>query len=161
MITFKELNQKLSDYNNILYMLENAVNSELNAFLMYVSSYGACKNDLIKKEYNEHALEEYEHALKFYQIIKELGGNYHFSDIFNLKYNSDCQFIPDNTLGNPIQRIKDNIKAEFCAISSYKNLLLSYNFSKEHKSIIEGIIRDEEKHIEDLKTLETKVLKEL
>ena len=159
MKTYKEFLIKLKDYQNILVMLENAINSEMNALLMYLSSYGSCKNDLIKKEYNEHALEEYEHAQKFYKILQDLGGNYQFFDVSKLVTNSDCQIIPN--LGSGIDRIRDNIKAEFCAISSYRNLLSNYEFSEEHKKIIEEIINDEEKHIKDLQILEKKVLKEL
>lgn len=159
MKTYKEFLIKLKDYQNVLVMLENAINSEMNALLMYLSSYGSCKNDLIKKEYNEHALEEYEHAQKFYKILQDLGGNYQFFDVSNLVTNSDCQIIPN--LGSSIDRIRDNIKAEFCAISSYRNLLINYDFSEEHKKIIEEIISDEEKHVKDLQSLEKKVLKEL
>lgn len=148
MISFKELQGKMIEYGSVFQSLQNAINSEINAMLQYTLGIPGCKNENVIKEFDQHAKEEYAHAIKFYNILLDLGGFYYFTPL-QLDFNSDCKFkMP---IGH--SKIMDNIKGEQCAINSYENLLMSFDFSKEHKEIIRGIIKDEEEHVRDLKKL--------
>ena len=155
MITFKELQGKLIEYVEVYVILQRAINDEILAMMQYLSGLGNCKDELIKKEFNEHALEEYEHAKKLFEILKELGGNYKLYNPSMMFMNSDCGFRP--AIGDKKCIINDNIKGEQCAIGSYNKLLVSYDFSDKHKQIIKEIIKDEEKHLKDLKELLEKI----
>lgn len=150
-IKFSELIIKLADYQDMFKHLGKAVNDEFAAFLSYAAANGSCKDERIKKEFDEHAKEEYEHALKFYKIIQDLGGNYFLESPMNLISNVDCGYI--SPFGTQLDVINDNIKGENCAIVSYSMLLDKFEFSKEHREIIESIIDDEKKHVKDLLNL--------
>lgn len=146
-VKFKELVSKLTEYQDMFHHLRKAVNDELGAFLQYTAGNGVCKSDRIKKEFDEHAKEEYNHALMFYTIIQELGGVY-VLDPHMMLINNDCGFTPP--FGDSIKIIEDNIKGEQCAIASYSTLLTKFDFSKKHKDVIQSIIDDEKKHVQDL-----------
>lgn len=155
-VKFKELLLKATEFQDMFHHLKKAINDEFLAFLQYAAGAGKCKSDRIKSEFDEHAKEEYKHALLFYTVLQELGGNYVF-DPHIMMVNNDCGFTPP--FGEPLEIIEDNIKGEQCAIASYSTLLTRFDFNKRHKDIIQSIIDDEKKHVEDLVKLK-KIFKE-
>lgn len=158
-ITFKELHKKIGEYENIFHNLRKAIIDEYSAFFMYSAGIVSCKNENLKSEFFEHAQEEHEHALLFSDILKDLSGTGFVIDNLEMfKYSGDCPYKAP--YGDSRKLVKDNINAENCAIESYTRLLESFKWSPEHKRIIEGIIRDEEEHVEDLKKMEEKLKKE-
>lgn len=158
-ISFKELHKKIREYEGIFYNLKKAIIDEYSAFFMYSAGIVSCKNELLKSEFFEHAQEEHEHALLFSDILKDLSGNgFVIDNLDMLKYFGDCPYKV--SYGGARELVRDNINAEKCAIESYTKLLESFKWSPEHKRIIDGIIRDEEEHVNDLKKMEEKLKKQ-
>lgn len=153
MLDFKKLAGKMMEYKAIFHHLHKAINDEYNSFLQYASAQGGCNNENIKKEFNEHALEEYKHSLMFYEILTDLGGQYPFHPNA-LSFKTDCGF---RTSCNEMSKIVDNIKSENCAIVSYNNLLSIFDWNEKHEKMIKSIIADEQEHVNDL----IKLLKEV
>lgn len=146
-IKYNELLFKLHESEKQMCDVKRAINDETLAVLQYMGGIGVCKSEDIKKEFDEHAKDEYRHAFMFYSILQDLGGEYFFN-IPSMMRNNECGFkIP---FGNGINRLMDNINAEECAIVSYERLLKSYDWSEKHTSMIESIIKDEKEHRDDL-----------
>jgi bacterioferritin len=146
-IKYNELLYKMHESNRQLCDLKRAINDETLALLQYMAGIGTCKDEDIKKEFDEHAKDEYRHAFMFYEILHDLGGEYFFN-ISTIMVNNECGFkVP---FGGPINKIMDNIKSEECAIVSYERLLKSYEWDKKHSDMITEIINDEKEHREDL-----------
>lgn len=147
MIRFKELQQKTKEINNIFDDLKKAINDEYISFLNYSIAVGNCKHPLVKQEFMQHASEEHEHALMFFDILNDLGGK-HMPHIDSITFKNDCPFVMP--VGDNINKVEENIKAEQCAVISYTKLLNAYEWEPEHAQIIQKIINDEEMHIQDL-----------
>jgi rubrerythrin len=152
-INFTELIKKINEHQETFMHLKKAINSEFIAFLQYASGIGACHCEDVKKSFKEKANDEFKHALMFYEILQELGGEYIFTPP-NLLFQNDCPFEPQ--LGDSINKINSNIKGEQCAIASYTTMLKLCDFEPKHEKIIKSIIAEEEVHVNEL----AKLLKE-
>ncbi len=152
-LKYKELLFKLAERNTMFCDLKKAINDETLAVLQYMAGIGSCDSDDIKKEFDEHAKDEYRHAFMFHDILKDLGGYYAFN-IQSMMMHNDCGF--KQPFGISINTIMDNIRGEECAIISYERLLKSYEWNKKHKDMIQSIIDDEKEHRDDLFKLSKK-----
>lgn len=157
-VKYKDLVSKISEYQDIFFHLQKAINDEFLAFLQYSAGNGVVESDSVKMEFDEHAKEEYKHALLLFTVLNELGGKYIIEFPSSLMYNNDCGFT--SPIGNVVSIIEDNIKGEQCAVTSYSLLLQRFEFKPRHKRIIQSIIDDEKKHISDLLKLKKNYIEE-
>jgi bacterioferritin len=152
-IKFTELIAQINKQHDIFIQLKKAINDEFLAFLQYSSGIGTCHCEKVKASFKEKANDEFKHALMFYEILQELGGEYIFMPQ-HLLFGGDCPFSPQ--IGDSINKITSNIKGEQCAIASYSTMLKLCDFNDKHTKIIKSIIAEEEVHVDEL----VKLLKE-
>lgn len=103
------------------------------------------------KEYNEHAIEELEHANMLKERMIELDIKIPESDT-EFKELSYCGYVkPDK--GNNEKIINANLNGEKCAVRFYRKVLKSCENDPKTYRIILDILKDEIQHIQDLEKL--------
>lgn len=109
-----------------------------------ISSEGA------KAEFAEHAREEWEHAQTVAERINQLGGEPNFNPEGLLTRSAAQYAVGDNL----VEMIKENLIAERIAIDHYRELIRYFgNDDPGTRTMIEGILRVEEEHADDMHDL--------
>ncbi len=137
---------KLLDYLNA------ALSEEWLAFYQYwVASFvveGAMRSD-VQREFEEHAMEEYNHAKLLADRIVQLEGEPVLdpSQWFLL---SRCKYTPP-IKNDVVSLLKDNIAAERCAVIRYEEIAsFTNNIDYTTCDIAKRIMAEEEEHEQDL-----------
>lgn len=143
------------DVNELLMMLNKAFSDEWLAYYQYWLGAKVVKGpmkDAVISELEIHATEELSHALLLSGRIIQLGGTpvTNPQDWFKL---TNCGYdAPDDPFVKTI--LKQNIKGEQCAISTYDKLMkATANTDPVTHDIILQIITQEVEHEEDLQAL--------
>ncbi len=143
------------DVNELLTLLNKAFSDEWLAYYQYWIGAKVVKGpmkDAVIAELEIHATEELSHALLLSGRIIQLGGTpvTNPQDWFKL---TNCGYdAPDDPFVKTI--LKQNIKGEQCAISTYNKLLkATANTDPITYNIILTIISQEVEHEEDLQSL--------
>jgi bacterioferritin len=144
------------DTKQLIDMLNRALADEWLAYYQYWIGARVAKGAMrsaVVSEMNEHAGDELKHAGMLAERILQLGGTPVLSpekwmELSNCKYDA-----PENP--DAAQLVKDNVKAEQCAIAVYNNIL---NFIGDKDPvtfhIIREILEDEVDHEDEFQTLE-------
>ena len=151
------LGKKIVELNvdELVNMLNKAYADEWLAYYQYwVGAKVACgrMRGIIAEELEEHAQEELEHAAKLTERIITLGGTPLLKPEDLLK-ESNCGYdAPIDPQTKAL--VKQNIKGEQCAITTYKKIL---DFVKDKDPItyhlVLDILEDEVEHEEDLQSI--------
>lgn len=140
------------DIPNLLSQLNAALSEEWLAFYQYWIGAqvveGAMRSD-VQREFNEHAMEEFEHARMIADRIIQLEGvpvldPAQWSSLARCKYQApiDC---------NIVNLLKQNIAGERCAIVRYEEIAtLTNNVDYTTCDIAKRIMAQEEEHEQDL-----------
>jgi len=144
-----------AENEELIAMLNSALADEWFAFYQYWIGARVAQGPKLSKaveELEEHAREEYEHAVDLAVRIKQLGGT-PLLDPKEWRKKSTCGYeAPRDFDVKAI--LEQNIKGEHCAVKVY-NKILTFVKDKDSRTagIIKRIIADEEKHIVDLEAL--------
>jgi len=142
-----------ADKDTVLKLLNQALATEIVCNLRYRRHYFMAKgvnSESVKAEFQEHAVQEGEHADMIAERIVQLGGEPDFNPE-SLVGRSHAEYIEGETLED---MIKENLVAERIAIESYREMV-QYFGEKDPTSrrLLETILAVEEEHAEDLSSL--------
>ena len=139
-----------ADRDLVLKMLNEALATEIVCVLRYKRHYFMCSGvhaETVAAEFQEHAVQEQEHADQLAARIVQLGGEPDFSPD-TLTKRSHAEYVPGNTL---IDMIKEDLIAERIAIDSYKEMIAVIgNDDTTTRRMLESILAVEEEHANDL-----------
>lgn len=143
------------DMKQLLELLNKALADEWLAYYQYWIGAKVARGllrEAAAAEFTEHANEELDHAEKLVNRIIQLGGTPILTPEDWYKKTNCGYDAPENT--DVIAIIKQNIKAEQCAIRVYQKLI---EFVKDKDiityNIVLEILEDEVEHEDDLETL--------
>ena len=139
--SIKALNSKL-DVQALLKELNSALSEEWLAFYQYwigAQVVVGFNRPEVEAEFNEHAMEEFGHAKKLANRIKELDGTPVLApqEWFEL---AQCKYFEPKDF-DVISLLKDNIEGERCAIAHYQKISemtegLDYVTATDRKSVV-------------------------
>ena len=140
------------DLPNLLDQLNAALSEEWLAFYQYwVASFvveGAMRAD-VQREFEEHALEEYNHAKLLADRIVQLEG-VPVLDPAQWITLARCKYSPP-IKSDVITLLKENIAAERCAVIRYEEIAtFTNNIDYTTCDIAKRIMAEEEEHEQDL-----------
>ncbi|MBW3018897.1 ferritin-like domain-containing protein [Candidatus Woesearchaeota archaeon] len=141
------------DVKKLLDLLNKALADEWLAYYQYWAGAKVAKGPMrpnVADEFEEHAKEELGHANKVAERIIQLGGTPIISPDFS---KSNCKYdAPKNPF--VVNVLKQNIKAEQCAIETYKKLI-DFVRSKDDVTydMVLSILKEEVEHEEELQML--------
>jgi len=141
------------DVKKLLDLLNRALADEWLAYYQYWAGAKVAKGPMrpnVVSEFEEHAKEELEHANKVAERIIQLGGTPIISPDFS---KSNCAYeAPKDPF--VLKLLKQNIKAEQCAITTYKKLI-DFVRGKDDVTydMVLSILKDEVEHEEELQML--------
>ena len=141
------------DVETAVKLLNEALATEIVCTLRYRRHHymaAGINYQAIADEFMEHARQEQEHADRIAERIRQLGGAPDFNPE-GLLTRSHAQYAEGNSL---IDMIKEDLIAERIAIESYSDIIRWLgNDDPTTRSMIEGILKMEEEHADDLRTL--------
>lgn len=145
------LNTKI-DVQALLKELNSALAEEWLAFYQYwigAQIVVGFNRPEVEAEFNEHAMEEFGHAKKLANRIKELDG----TPVLTPKEWSEiaiCKYIEPRNF-DVISLLKDNIAGERCAIAHYQKIA-EMTEGKDYvtATLVKEILAEEEQHELDL-----------
>lgn len=143
------------DTKTVIHELNKALADEFLAAYQYWIGAKVVKGiyrKTLQEEFEEHAQDEYKHATMVVDRIIQLDGKPILSpkDWYKL---TTCGYLPPKSFGS-VAILKQNLKAERCAIDVYNNLLKKLKHKDEITfSIILKILDDEIDHECDLETI--------
>lgn len=144
------------DKNDIISVLKTLYAEEIIAWYQYyIVSKFMCGHERpsIEKMFIDTAKDELDdHANKLLKRIAELGGDISLiADLSNITNLTKCEYMMPQPPYSTIQLLKDNIKAEQCAINNYIELAdLTKNKDYTTYCIALDILADEEEHLREL-----------
>lgn len=146
---------KIVDVNvkKLLDMLNKALADEWLAYYQYWAGAKVAAGPMrpnVVEEFEEHAKEELEHANMVADRIIQLGGTPLIKPDFS---DSHCEYeAPKNPF--VVNVLKQNIKAEQCAIETYKKII-DFVRGKDDVTydMVLSILKDEVEHEEELQAL--------
>lgn len=131
-------------------VLNDALATELVCVLRYTQHYfmvTGIHSSQVADEFLEHSHEEYEHAMKLAERIRQLGGTPDFNPD-TLTSRSHAEFRECTSLKEMIQ---ENLIAERIAIVAYHQAIQYFGYKDPtSRRIIESILEQEEQHACDL-----------
>ena len=135
-------------------LLQEALATEIVCVLRYKSHYYKADGihaQSVAQEFNEHAIEEQDHAERISARIKQLGGEPNWSPE-GLLSRSHSEFKGGDTLVN---LIREDLIAERIAVDSYREMIQYFDTSNDSTSrrLLEDILSKEEEHAQDLSDL--------
>src|SRR5271154_5652003 len=141
------------DVKKTIEILQSVLATELVCVLRYtmhaVSAQGI-SSDSVKAEFAEHAKEEQDHMMQVAERINQLGGKPNFNPE-GLLTRSASQYAEG---ANLVDMIRENLIAERIAVDHYRELIRYFgNDDPGTKSMLEGILRVEEEHADDMHDL--------
>ena len=136
----------------LIDQLNAALSEEWLAFYQYwVAGYvveGAMRAD-VQREFEEHAVEEYNHAKMLAERIIQLEGE-PVLDPAQWSVLARCKYSPP-LKNDVVTLLKENIAAERCAVIRYEEIAsFTNNVDYTTCDIAKRIMADEEKHEQDL-----------
>lgn len=142
-----------ADREKAVSLLNEALATELICNLRYRRHFFMASGvhaESVKAEFQEHAVQENEHADQIAERIVQLGGAPDFNPA-SLASRSHAEYVEGQSLED---MIKENLIAERIAIDSYREMV-RYFGEKDPTSrrLMESILAVEEEHAEDLSTL--------
>jgi bacterioferritin len=141
------------DVKKTIEILQSVLATEVVCTLRYsqhaVAAHGI-SSEGVKAEFAEHAKEEWEHAQAVAERINQLGGEPNFNPD-GLTTRSASQYSQG---GNLVELIRENLIAERIAVDHYRELIRFFgNDDPGTRVMIEGILRVEEEHADDMHDL--------
>jgi len=143
------------DPHRTIEILQSVLATEIVCVLRYtmnaVSATGI-SSESVKKEFDEHAAEEYKHARMVAERINQLGGVPDFNPE-SLATRSASQYSEGSSL---IEMIKENLIAERIACEHYRTLIRHFaDKDPTTRIMLEQILAKEEEHANDMHDLLT------
>jgi len=144
-----------ADREAVINVLNDALATELVCVLRYKRHFYMATGihaKSVASEFEEHANEEQAHADKIAKRIVELGGAPNFSPD-GLSARAHSEYTEGENLTD---MIKENLIAERIAIDTYREII-QYLGNKDPttRSMLEGILANEEEHADELGSLLT------
>jgi bacterioferritin len=134
-------------------ILQSVLATELVCVLRYTQhaiTASGISSDSVKAEFEEHAKDEWGHANEVAERINQLGGTPNFNPE-GILMRSASQFAAGKNL---VDMIRENLIAERIAVDHYRELIRYFgNDDPGTKNMIEGILRKEEEHADDMHDL--------
>lgn len=149
--------QIVENADEIIELLNKALADEWLAYYQYWVGAQVVRGPMrpqLEAEMKEHAKEELEHADLLAERIVQLGGT-PVLDPAEWQKIASCKYeAPTDPSTKAV--VAQNIKAERCAITVYKNILEKVKLSNDPITfhIIRHILQDEVEHEEDLEAIE-------
>jgi bacterioferritin len=141
------------DVKKTIQLLNDALATEIVCVLRYMHHYFMATGVhamAVRDEFKEHADAEREHADKIADRIQQLGGRPDYNP-GSLVQRSASQYAEGNTLGD---MIREDLIAERIVIEVYSEMIRYFGDNDSTtRTMIEGILRDEEEHASDLSDL--------
>jgi len=143
----------IGDVKQTIAILQNVLATELVCVLRYTQhsiTASGISSEGVKAEFAQHAKEEQEHVMAVAERINQLGGTPNFNPE-GLASRSASQYAEGDNL---VDMIKENLIAERIAVDHYRELIRYFqNNDPGTKSMLEGILRVEEEHADDMHDL--------
>ena len=141
------------DAKKTVEILQSVLATELVCVLRYsqhaIAAHGI-SSEGVKAEFAEHAKDEWEHAQAVAERINQLGGEPNFNPE-GLATRSASQYSQGGKL---VELIRENLIAERIAVDHYRELIRYFgNDDPGTRVMIEGILRVEEEHADDMHDL--------
>jgi bacterioferritin len=146
-------NNYVGDVKKTIEILQSVLATELVCVLRYTQhaiTASGISSDSVKAEFEEHAKDEWGHANEVAERINQLGGTPNFNPE-GILMRSASQFAAGKNL---VDMIRENLIAERIAVDHYRELIRYFgNDDPGTKNMIEGILRKEEEHADDMHDL--------
>jgi bacterioferritin len=143
----------VGDVKKTIEILQSVLATELVCVLRYTQhaiTASGISSDSVKAEFKEHAKDEWGHAQEVADRINQLGGTPNFNPE-GILMRSASQFAPGKNL---VDMIRENLVAERIAVDHYRELVRYFgNDDPGTKNMLEGILRKEEEHADDMHDL--------
>ena len=143
----------IGDVNKTIEILQAVLATEIVCVLRYTMHSIAAtgiSSDSVREEFSQHAKEEQEHMMMVAERINQLGGKPDFNPE-GLATRSASQYSEGENL---VDMIKENLVAERIAVDHYRELIRYFgNDDPGTKSMLQGILRVEEEHANDMHDL--------
>ncbi len=141
------------DVRQTIDILQSVLATEIVCVLRYTMNAVAAtgiSSESVKKEFDEHAVEEQQHVRQVAERINQLGGLPNF-DPEGLAVRAASQY----TVGaNLVEMIKENLIAERIACEHYRELIRFFEEKDPTTRVmIESILAKEEEHANDMQDL--------
>ncbi len=141
------------DPKQAIAILQTVLATEIVCVLRYTMHAVAAtgiSSEGVKKEFDEHADDECEHARAVAERINQLGG----TPDFNPKGLESRAASEYGNAGNLVEMIKENLIAERIAVDHYRELIRYFgNKDPGTRKMIEAIPTKEEEHANDMHDL--------
>jgi len=143
----------VGDVKKTIDILQSVLATEIVCVLRYsmhsIAASGI-SSEGVKAEFAQHAKEEHGHAMEVAERINQLGGKPNFNPE-GLLTRSASQYAEG---ANLVDMIKENLIAERIAVDHYRELVRYFgNDDPGTRVMIEGILRVEEEHADDMHDL--------
>lgn len=136
--------------DNIVEILNHALATEIVCVLRYRRHYYTAPSGDAKKEFLQHANQEFEHMDWLAQRIKELGGKPNFNPN-GIEVRSNADYDDSSNLKSMIEA---DLEAEEIAISHYTEAINRIGLGdKTTKELLEKILKVEKEHAKDMEKL--------
>jgi bacterioferritin len=146
-----------ADVKQVLKVLNDVLATELVCVLRYKRHYYAASGinaEGAKEQFLEHAADEQQHADWIANRITQLGGEPDFNPT-GLATRSHSEYVEGKDL---VSMIREDLVAERIAIDSYSEVVRWLgDGDPTTRKMIEDILKAEEDHAEDMKSLLTKM----
>jgi bacterioferritin len=143
------------DVKQTVEILQSVLATEIVCVLRYTMNAVAAtgiSSEGVKAEFDEHAVEEQQHARQVAERINQLGGTPDFNPE-GLATRSASQY---SVGGNLVEMIKENLIAERIACEHYRELIRFFaDKDPTTRVMMEGILSKEEEHASDMEDLLT------
>jgi bacterioferritin len=141
------------DVNQAIEILQSVLATEIVCVLRYTMNAVAATgiaSESVKDEFDQHAVEEHQHARQVAERINQLGGIPNFNPE-GLATRSASQYVTEKDL---VGMIKENLIAERIACEHYRELI-RYFADKDPttRTMLEHILTKEEEHANDMQDL--------
>ena len=141
------------DVKQAIDILQTVLATEIVCILRYTMNAVAAagiSSDSVKKEFDEHAKEEQEHARRVAERINQLGGTPNFNPE-GLASRSASQYVEGSNL---VEMIRENLIAERIACEHYRELIRYFgDRDPTTRVMMESILVNEEEHANDMHDL--------
>jgi bacterioferritin len=143
----------VGDVKKTIEILQSVLATEIVCVLRYsmhsIAASGI-SSEGVKAEFAQHAKDEHGHAMEVAERINQLGGKPNFNPE-GLLTRSASQYAEG---ANLVDMIKENLIAERIAVDHYRELIRYFgNDDPGTRTMIEGILRVEEEHADDMHDL--------
>jgi bacterioferritin len=142
-----------ADRGRVIEVLNEVLASEIVCVLRYLRHYymaDGIDGESVKAEFLEHANDERDHADRAAKRIVQLGGEPDLNPNVLAK-RSHTEYKEGGTLA---EMIEEDLVAERIAVASYQEIIRWLgDGDPTSRRIMEGLLSDEEKHADDLRSL--------